>query len=273
MNFDLKSFLNITLAMMATYATYTPAALLPTTDGLKTDMVVNSVESPIATVIYIAGLGGNGNDIQGLSNDFAAQRLNLVTFDRDEPPCKGFQCFGTVGSRVPSGQPIYAEGEPSALDHIVANEILAVFDFVTKQDWYQTAPKLYLIGGSYGAWITLQASVTPNLGNLINGAVLVSPSVAPHKSTGKYASEMLRFDVIKTGFKGKPVLAIGSQNDALFPGATTADSLDLLERELRDAKIEIVQEPTGKHAKDLLFASPDQRQLLIDWIAQQALTQ
>lgn len=239
-------------------------------DGLIAEIATSKATNPIGTVIYVTGLGGKGNSIQKLANVFLDNDLNLVTFDRDEPACQGFQCFGTVGSRVPSGQPIYAEGQPSALDHIVANELSSVINFVTQADWYQSAPKLYLVGGSYGAWITLQASATPELTELISGAVFVSPSIAPHKSTGKYASEALRFDAIKHGLISKPVLAIGSDKDILFPGATTADSVTFLEAELTGTKFFAVKESTGKHAKELLFYSKIHVKKIIDWILEQA---
>lgn len=276
MNLSFKCFLQLMLFMTVLSANHTTASqfneYLPTVDGLSVKVSANFVDDPVATVIYITGLGGTSNNLQKLSSDFSDRNLNFVTFDRDEPPCNGFECFSTVGRRVPSGQPIYAEDQPSALDHIVANEVKTIFDFVTQQNWYQNAPKLYLIAGSYGAWIALQASVTPELGNLINGAVFVSPSVVPHKSSGKYANEKIRFDAIKTGFNGKPVLAIGSRNDILFPGATTADSLDLLKQALTSADIQTIYEPTGKHAKELLINDAGRLQQVIDWIVSQAIS-
>ena len=103
-------------------------------EGLIAEIATSKATNPIGTVIYIAGLGGKGNSIQKLANVFLDSNLNLVTFDRDEPACQGFQCFGTVGSRVPSGQPIYAEGKLSALDHIVANELSSVTHLIAQAD-------------------------------------------------------------------------------------------------------------------------------------------
>ena len=84
--------------------------------------------------------------------------------------------------------------------------------------------------------------------------MFVSPPIAPHKSTGKYAAEVVRFDAIKHGLISKPVLAIGSDKDILFPGATTADSVTLLESELTGTEFLAVMESSGKHAKELLFS-------------------
>jgi pimeloyl-ACP methyl ester carboxylesterase len=186
-------FLHATFAMASS-----EKITLDTVDGLSFDVVVTEASSPRATVIYVPGLGGDGNEIQKLNERFASENLNLVSFDRDEPPCEGFKCFMTVGNRVPSGQPIYSPDQQSALDHIVANEMVTVMSFITSSQFYQKAPKIFLIGGSYGAWVSLQAASTPELSNYVHGAVFVSPSIAPHKSTGEYAKEMIRFEKIKT---------------------------------------------------------------------------
>ena len=49
------------------------------------------------TALYIAGLGGKGNQVSSISKFFNQNGINLVTFDRNEEKCKGFACFKTVG--------------------------------------------------------------------------------------------------------------------------------------------------------------------------------
>lgn len=268
--FILLVFLGLFLATNASAFASAKKSTLQTVDGLSFDVMVSQAEAPKATIIYVTGLGGKGNQIQQLSSEFTTNNFNLVTFDRDEIPCSGFKCFATVGGRVPSGQPIYAGSEPSALDHIVSNEIASVIDFVSNSQWHKSASNLFVIGGSYGAWITLQTTVTPELSGAIDGVIFVSPSVAPHKSTGKYANELIRFNEIKGGLKNKPVLAIGSGNDELFPGATTKDSIDFLATNLIGARVQIIVEHSGKHAKKLLLDSSRIRNQIIEWLVEKA---
>ena len=262
-------FLVLFFAISGSTNASTDKLAMRTADGLTFDVMLSKAETPKGTVIYVTGLGGDGNQIQKLSAEFNSNNFHLVTFDRDEPPCDGFKCFATVGDRVPSGQPIYADGEISALDHIVSNEISSVIEFVTNSEWHASAPNLFIIGGSYGAWITLQTTVAAEFSELIDGVVLLSPSVAPHKSTGKYAKELIRFNEINGGLKNKPVLAIGSDNDELFPGATTKDSVDFLATNLIEARVQTILEDSGKHAKKLLLDSTAIRSQIINWLVEQ----
>ena len=128
---------------------------------------------------------------------------------------------------------------------------------------------MFIIGGSYGALITLQTTVDAEFCEFISGVVLLSPFVAPHKSNGKYAKELIRFNEINGGLKNKPVLAIGSDNDELFPGATTKDSVDFLANNLLEARVQTILEDSGKHAKKLLLESNAIRSQIISWLVEQ----
>ena len=89
------------------------------------------------TALYIAGLGGKGNQVSSISKFFNQNGINLVTFDRNEKKCKGFACFKTVGQRSKSGQLIYAENnQETAIEHILKNEITSVLNFITDSNWY-----------------------------------------------------------------------------------------------------------------------------------------
>ena len=61
-----------------------------------------------------------------------------------------------------------------------------------------------------------------------SSVVFLSPSVAPHKSSGKYAKELEKFKYLSSSIQSPKCFGIGSPNDALFPGATTEDAVDFL---------------------------------------------
>ena len=72
---------------------------LTTNEGKKFPITVSIDENrKLPTVIYVTGLGGKSNSLSTISEDFLEKGLNLITFDRNEPDCKGFKCFGTVAS-------------------------------------------------------------------------------------------------------------------------------------------------------------------------------
>ena len=181
------------------------------------------------TALYIAGLGGKGNQVSSISKFFNQNGINLVTFDRNEKECKSFACFKTVGQRSKSGQLIYAENNrETAIEHILKNEITSVLNFIIESNWYDSRQGIYIIGGSFGSWLTLAVMSNPTLRENVKGVVFLSPSIAPHKSSGKYAKELDKFKYLKSSGQSSKCFGIGSPNDTLFPGATTKDAVDFL---------------------------------------------
>ena len=181
------------------------------------------------TALYISGLGGKGNQVSSISKFFNRNGINLVTFDRNEKKCKGFACFKTVGQRSKSGQLIYAENnQETAMEHILKNEINSVLNFITDSNWYDRSKGIYIIGGSFGSWLTLAVMSNSTLKDNVKGVVFLSPSVAPHKSSGKYAKELDKFKHLSSSIQSPKCFGIGSPNDVLFPGATTKDAVDFL---------------------------------------------
>ena len=84
--------------------------ILKTKEGKQFPAQFNVSQTNSApTALYIAGLGGKGNQVSSISKFFNQNGINLVTFDRNEKECKGFTCFKTVGQRSKSVQLIYAE--------------------------------------------------------------------------------------------------------------------------------------------------------------------
>lgn len=104
--------------------------------------------------------------------------------------------------------------------------------------------------------------------NLWNILVIcfVASLAAPHLLTGKYANEIKTFNAVATGLARKPVLAIGSANETLWPGVTTLDSVTFLGQSLKGASVTLMQTKSSKHAKDLISGDKNIRKSIVDWI-------
>ena len=219
------------------------------------------------TALYIAGLGGKGNQVFSISKFFNQNGINIVTFDRNEKKCKGFACFKTVGQRSKSGQLIYAENnQETAMEHILKNEITSVLNFITDSNWYDGSQGIYIIGGSFGSWLTLAVMSNPTLKDNVKGVVFLSPSVAPHKSSGKYAKELEKFKYLSSSIQSPKCFGIGSPNDALFPGATTKDAVDFLDDNLSCDTFKTLIVKSKLHSHKLLLKEKNIQNQIVKWI-------
>ena len=219
------------------------------------------------TVLYISGLGGKGNQISSISKFFNQNGINLVSFDRNEKKCKGFACFKTVGERSKSGQLIYAENnQETAIEHILKNEITSVLNFIIESNWYDSRQGIYIIGGSFGSWLTLAVMSNPTLRENVKGVVFLSPSVAPHKSSGKYAKELNKFKYLKSSGQSSKCFGIGSPNDTLFPGATTKDAVDFLNDNLSCDTFKKLIVKSKLHSHKLLVKEKNIQTQIVRWI-------
>ena len=241
---------------------------LTTNEGKKFPITVSIDENRnLPTVIYITGLGGKSNSLSTISEDFLEKGLNLITFDRNEPDCKGFKCFGTVASRAKSNQLIYAEdNQETAIENIVENEVKSVLKFIKSSSWYESDNGIFIIGGSYGAWIALSLISDQETKKDIKGVVFLSPSTAPHKSSGEYANEIITYNNLIKNIGEIKGLAIGSANDELFPGATTKDAVDFLVETLTEMKIKKIITDSKLHAKELLKQDSEIKNDILNWI-------
>ena len=219
------------------------------------------------TALYITGLGGKGNQVSSISKFFTQNGINLVTFDRNEKKCKGFACFKTVRERSKSGQLIYAENnQETAIEHILRNEITSVLNFIRESNWYDGSQGIYIIGGSFGSWLTLAVMSNPTLKENVKGVVFLSPSVAPHKSSGKYAKELDKFKVLKSTGQSSNCFGIGSPNDTLFPGATTKDAVDFLNDNLSCDTFKKLIVKSKLHSHKLLVKEKKIQNHIVSWI-------
>ncbi|MDC3321856.1 hypothetical protein OAV49_00235 [Alphaproteobacteria bacterium] len=193
--------------------------------------------------------------------------MNLITFDRNEPDCKGFKCFGTVASRAKSNQLIYAEdNQKTALENIVENEVKSVLKFIKLSSWYESDNGIFIIGGSIGAWITLSLISDQEIKKDIKGVVFLSSSTAPHKSSCKNTNGIITYNNLIKNIGEIRGLAIGSANDELFSGTTTKDAVDFLVETLPEMKIKKIIADSKLHAKELLKQDSEIKNDILNWI-------
>ena len=155
----MKTLISFTIIFLVISPSWAESIILKTKEE-KQFLVQFSVSqtNSAPTALYITGLGGKGNQVSSISKFFNQNGINLVTFDRNEKKCKGFACFKTVGQRSKSGQLIYAENnQETAIEHILKNEITSVLNFIIESNWYDGSQGIYIIGGSFGSWLTLAA--------------------------------------------------------------------------------------------------------------------
>ena len=101
----MKKMMSVILIFFVINPLWAESITLRTQEGKKFPIQFSvSKTNNVPTALYIAGLGGKGNQVSSISKFFNQNDINLVTFDRNEKKCKGFACFKTVGQRSKSGQ-------------------------------------------------------------------------------------------------------------------------------------------------------------------------
>ena len=264
----MKTLISVIIIFFVISPVWAESTTLKTKEGKQFPVQFSVSQTNSApTALYISGLGGKGNQVSSISKFFNRNGINLVTFDRNEKKCKGFACFKTVGQRSKSGQLIYAENnQETAIEHILKNEITSVLNFIIESNWYDGSRGIYIIGGSFGSWLTLAVMSNPTLRENIKGFVFLSPSVAPHKSSGKYATELDKFKYLKSSNQSSKCFGIGSPNDILFPGATTKDAVDFLNDNLSCDTFKKLIVKSKLHSHKLLVKEKNIQTQIVSWI-------
>ena len=264
----MKTLISVIIIFFVISPVWAESTTLRTKEGKQFPVQFSVSQTNSApTALYISGLGGKGNQVSSISKFFNRNGINLVTFDRNEKKCKGFACFKTVGQRSKSGQLIYAENnQETAIEHILKNEITSVLNFIIESNWYDGSRGIYIIGGSFGSWLTLAVMSNPTLRENVKGVVFLSPSVAPHKSSGKYAKELDKFKYLKSSNKSSKCFGIGSPNDILFPGATTKDAVDFLNDNLSCDTFKKLIVKSKLHSHKLLVKEKNIQTQIVSWI-------
>ena len=106
----------------------------------------------------------------------------------------------------------------------------------------------------------------PTLRENVKGVVFLSPSVAPHKSSGKYAKELDKFKYLKSSNQSPKCFGIGSLNDILFPGATTKDAVDFLNDNLSCDTFKKLIVKSKLHSYKLLVKEKNIQTQIVSWI-------
>ena len=264
----MKSLIGVIIIFFVISPAWAESIILKTKEGKQFPAQFSVSQTNSApTALYIAGLGGKGNQVFSISKFFNQNGINLVTFDRNEKKCKSYACFKTVGQRSKSGQLIYAENnQETAMEHILKNEITSIFNFITESNWYDGSQGIYIIGGSFGSWLTLAVMSNPTLKENVKGVVFLSPSVAPDKSRGKYAQELDKFKYHSSSFHSPKCFGIGSPNDVLFPGATTKDAVDFLNDNLSCDSFKTLFVKSKLHSHKLLVKEKNIQTQIVRWI-------
>ena len=84
-------------------------------------------------ILFLAGLGNRGNQINQIRDEFNDAKLNLFTFSRHENPCDSFRtCISNLARRVKTGQIIISnKGAKSSLEDIFENEITTIINYLS----------------------------------------------------------------------------------------------------------------------------------------------
>ena len=217
-------------------------------------------------ILFLAGLGNKGNQINQIRDEFNDAKLNLFTFSRHENPCDSFRtCISNVSRRVKTRQIIISnKGAKSSLEDIFENEITATINYIIQNHEYNKTKGILLIGSSYGSWLSL-TTLNSNFREHIKGIIFLSPVVAPHKSSGKYKNEINKFNEYTEINTDIPILAVGSQKDEIWPGVTTLDAAKFLYKKI-SAKSMLIDSNSQKHANKLLLDDHQIKRKIIDWL-------
>lgn len=225
-----------------------------------------------ATVIYVGGMGGRGDEVSKKAKDFMAAGLNLLTFDRAEPGCRGTEdCVEKVRARVPGGNVMASpDGSPAAADDILKNELGAILSYAISAPNYNAAKGIVLIGGSYGSFLTLLAT-TSRYAKHIKKAVFLSPAIAPQWMEGNHAppENVARFRKLVSAFGTRSALAIGGKKDLFWQDVSTLTAAKFLHDKLKSHP-QVIETNSRKHAAKLLLGDRKVRGQMISWIAASA---
>lgn len=229
-----------------------------------------------ATIIYVAGLGGKTGEAYALASELNEAGMNFIGFDRAEYDCSNTRsCLNNVLKRSTNGNLMYpsTDGKYSATDNIIHNEIDTILQFAERSPMYDSKKGIYLIGGSYGSWLSLVAVHSyPNKN--IKGVVFLSPAILPewaiyNPQTKITLDKAVYFKNLVKSFGQRPALAIGSKNDIIDPheskDGSTIDGAKILSQEI-GSNVEILEVTSALHSNKLISGSKEVRDKIIKWL-------
>jgi pimeloyl-ACP methyl ester carboxylesterase len=253
---------------------------LTTTEGHQFWYGYFPAEQKGPTAVYIAGLHGVVTGGYSLAQPLNKQGFNFVGFNRigETSYISQRDSISALTKRSRSGNLMWpsVDGRESSTQDIVSKEISLIIEFLEKSPTHDPNQGIYLIGGSYGAWLSI---VTANTFlDKIRGIVFVTPAILPnmidpnqaqnpHMNISNYFRSMVR------GYGERPALAIGSKTDIINNNkpedGSAFDSAMLLKREMGD-NVEVMEVPTSVHEQYLLAGSDEVKRKVIEWLKKQA---
>ena len=165
-------------------------------------------------------------------------------------------------------------GKESGFENICRNEVTSIIEFIERAPTHNPEQGTYLIGSSYGSWISLlTVRMFPEK---IKGVVFLSPGIPPEHVSVKMQAENPNLNItnyyesLTHNFERRPGLAIGSKNDKYHsvPTESTLDAAHLLRKDI-GSNIEIMDVPSSAHGEELIAESPEVREKIVQWLTSQ----
>jgi pimeloyl-ACP methyl ester carboxylesterase len=258
---------------------------LISSDGIKFSYNFYPSHKKGPSVIYIAGMSGKvtrkGKGGYVLVPPLNRAGFNFIGFDRPgyEALLPQSDKINIVKMRSKSGHAMFPtnEGLESGAQNIVRNEIQTVIEFIERAPTYDPEKGIYLIGGSFGSWISLITVLS--FPDKVKGVVFLSPAIPPEMVGADRQAEkpMLNisnyFESLINNFGQRPALAIGSKKDIIVPGrfkdGSAFDSAQLLRAKI-GSNIEIMEVSSSLHSRRLVESNRKVKDKIVQWLINQA---
>jgi len=251
---------------------------LITIEGYEFTYKFYPIDQKGASVIFITGIRGRIGHVSSLAKELNKAGDNFIGFDYyDAGRCSSASdCIRLRAKRAKSGWNMFptTDGKESSAEDIAQNEVAAVIQFLKRAPTYDEEKGIYLIGSSWGSWISL--ITIRDIPESLKGVVLLTPSVIPEmwaegEFSGNYEPETYLNSLIKN-YGTRPALAIGCTNDVIFRRwkGTTWDSAQFFQKEI-GPNVELMKVDTSLHSKELLNRYPKVRESIIEWLNAQVV--
>jgi pimeloyl-ACP methyl ester carboxylesterase len=264
----------------STEATYQKGGgKLITTEGYQFSYEFYPVEKKGPSVIFITGLGGRMSGLYALASLLNKANFNFIEFDRAGMASTAQrESIAIITKRSKSGDIMWpsVDGKEPGAENIVRNEISAVIEFVENAPTHDPKQGIYLIGGSYGSWLSLVT--VHSFPEKIKGVVFLSPAILPKWVSPGAETHNQKLNIIKyfqtliRNFGQRPALAIGSKTDTIIhdkpQDGSALDGVLLLKKEI-GANVEVMEVSTSLHAQALVKGSQEVREKIVQWLSEQ----
>jgi pimeloyl-ACP methyl ester carboxylesterase len=257
------------------------AGKLLTSDGRSFDYHYYPVKTKGPTAIYIPGLGGRASyswpGSHVLASPLNEVGFNYIVFNRADaitgPPWPGKkEQISRAIKRGESGSLYFPsfDGKESGSENIYRNELIAIFEFIAKAPQHDSGKGVFLIGSSFGSWLSLLAvKERPE----VAAAVFLSPAIVPgFVETEQQGINVLNYSQnLFMSYGNRPGIAIGGAKDIIdqeFKEQSAFDAANLLRRRI-GLNIEVVEVATSAHGEKLIEGDEALRQKIVSWIKSQ----